>query len=188
MDFNKLERSSLSMPPDSIINFLIDYKAKTISKKNGKNKFNYELFGKDSIEIYYQRDNLTELFIPLNLNKKIELNKKQIIQNLVDKYFYAAKGELRLFFSSSYCEKDKYMSGSGVKNKKVLKTKYLDNKESVGNWYIREKDKNFFLFLNFNYIEQVVYQIEELGQNKIRLNGINTKGISKKITSLKTSL
>ncbi|MCI2230277.1 hypothetical protein MC378_13950 [Polaribacter sp. MSW13] len=186
MDFNKFERTNLLLTKDSIKYFEVNFKEKTISKKGGINNFGFKLYGKDSLEIYYEEDNLTEVFIPIYLNKKILLNKRQIVESLINREFYSANGDLKLNFSESFSNENSFEYG--IKNERILKTQYLNNNESTGFWYIGEKDRNFFLILNFNFFEESVYHIETFDKDEIKLKGINTKGISDKITNLKTSL
>ncbi|MFC4267324.1 hypothetical protein [Polaribacter marinivivus] len=187
MDFNKLERYHFAIPKDSTKKFLVDYKKKTIII-DSKFEFDYKLFEKDSLEIYYPEQNLTEVFIPLSLEKKLNLEKKEIEGKLINKKFNSINGDINFEFSNKFHANGNSIYYDKVKTNRILKTKYLKNKETTGYWYLGEKEKNFFLVLNFDDNEEFVYHILKFNENQININGINTSGISNKIQELKTSL
>tara|TARA_R110002126_G_scaffold291359_1_gene451805 strand:- start:895 stop:1602 length:708 start_codon:yes stop_codon:yes gene_type:complete len=187
MDFNKLERYHFAIPKDSTRKFLIDYKKKIIIK-DSKFEFNYKLFGKDSLEIYYPEQNLTEVFIPLSLEKKLKLEKRQIENKLKNNKFYSINGDIRIEFSNEFYKKGNSIYYNRIKTNRILKTKYLKNIETTGYWYLGEKERNYFLVLNFDNNNELIYHITNLNKSEIKLNGINTSGISNKIKELKTSL
>ena len=186
IDFNKLESYRLSMPVDSVIKFLIDYKSKAIFKEGKTIKFNYSLFGKDSLEIYFEEKNLTEVYTPLSLDKKLSISKNEIINRLTSQQYYTAKDTLKIEFSNAFC-KEEYFT-KGIRDKRILTTKYLENKEFIGYWYIGEKNENYFLIINFDLDEEFIYQITEFEEKGIILKGILTKGFLSRIRELKTSL
>jgi hypothetical protein len=187
MDFDKFERYHFAIPKDSTRKFLINYKEKTILK-DLKYEFNYKLFGKDSLEIYYPEQNLTEVFIPLSLEKKLNVEKEQIEDRLINNKFYSINGDINIEFSNIFHKKANSIYYNKIKTNRILKTKYLTNEETNGYWYLGEKERNFFLVLNFNNNEEFIYHITKFNKGEIKLNGINTSGISNKIKELKTSL
>lgn len=185
MNFDKLERTDLGLPIDTILPFSIDFNNKTIRNDLNNKKFKYQLFKNDSLKIYYENDNLVEVFIPINLNKKINLEKTQVEDFLKNKQFFAADNKLKLTFSDENIQEnsitDEYQSV------RVLITKYLENDSSQGYWFIKEYNRSCFLVIDFDLIKQNVYHIVKVDANKMIIKGLNTEGIADDVKVLKSS-
>ena len=183
MDFEKLQRTDLVLPKDSIFPFSIDVDNKIIRNNLRNKQFKYQLYRNDSLEIYYENDNLVEVFIPIGLDKIINLEKKQIEDFLINKQFYAVGNNLKLSFSDENIQENSI--SDEYQNVRVLNTKNLKNDSFKGYWFVRKVEQSFFLILDFDMLKQNIYQIESLNEKKIKLNGLNTDGIVDSINALK---
>jgi len=182
VDFEKLENHFLSSHLDSISKFTIDSKTNSILPEGDTTKINYSLYKKDSLEIYIKRQNLTKVLVPLNLNYKLKFTKNQIIKYLTNQQSYFAGDTLRMEFSNVFFTK-------GIEDKRVLRSKF-PKKKFIGYWYIGQKNKNYFIIINPdpNNTGEYIFQITNLNKQRIKLNGILTKGFLNRVTEFKTSL
>ena len=189
VDFDKLETRFISNPLDSVIRFTIDYKSNQILDENDTLKIPYKLFGKDSLELYFEAQNSTLVLIPLRLDHKLDTSKEQIIEALTQQKIYSVNDTLNIEFSNTFLDSDYF--NRGIQNKRNL-TSFFPNRVFEGYWYIWEKDKNYFFVFNPDTYDTMEYilQIIAINQNKISLKEIAASQLAidfKELTAIQSN-
>ncbi|WP_299680902.1 hypothetical protein [uncultured Tenacibaculum sp.] len=177
LDFEKHESHFLTYNADSILKFDINSKLDTLifQEKENTEKYRLKFYKNDSLEVYLKEINTTKVFIPLNLDYKLNYSRKQIIYSLLEKT-YAINDTFSMRFSSN-----KYPSY--YKDEKTL-IAYHPNRKIKGSWQIGEKNKNFFLILR-DFPDQYIFQITSLDTTKINLKNIYPKDLQTNMSELR---
>ncbi|MAD96098.1 MAG: hypothetical protein CMB99_02115 [Flavobacteriaceae bacterium] len=184
VDFDKLETQFLYTHQDSTLKFTINSKSNQILPDGDSIYINYKLYNDDSLEVYIERQNLTKVLVPLNLNSELDLSKEQIIQILTKQQSYSINDTLSIEFLNNYFENDYFTKG--IKDKRIL-TSHFPKREFSGYWYIGQKNKNYFLVIDPEpyTTKEYIFQIININEKKIVLKDIATEGLLIKIDELK---
>jgi hypothetical protein len=185
VDFDKLETQFLYTHQDSTLKFTINSKFNQILPDGDSIYINYKLYNNDSLEVYIERQNLTKVLVPLNLNSELDLSKEQIIQSLTKQQSYSINDTLSIEFSNNYFENDYFTKEK--KDKRIL-TSFFPERKFIGYWYIGQKNKNYFLVIDPKpyTTREYIFQITSIDdEGKIYLKEIATKGLVIKIPELK---
>ncbi|WP_179317582.1 hypothetical protein [Winogradskyella undariae] len=179
IDFDKQTMGKITA--DSMLQVKIDYtKSKILFSADSLN-IDFKVFGKDSIEIDFER-NMIHVFRPLNLKHKLEVDKNDIVQFLTKNEFQEINEDLSLKFRN---ELHFYSTMAGDKNDQ----RFLESRiDTNGYWSIEELKGNFFLIFAIEEIgEQNIYQITELTNCRMTLEPMQEYGYwIKNLTELKT--
>ena len=183
IDFNN--QTIRTIHSDSIISLKIDFKNSKLYLKTDSISVDYEIYGKDSIEIDFG-SNMMQVFRPLDLNHKLTVDKNQIKDFLIKNDFNAINKTIDIKFSDKFYPLDKIFK---IKNKKnTLINKSWDDEE--GYWYLKEIEQNYFLIFALNQdSDQNIYQITSLDQCIMKLEQLQVAEFGNvEITELKTCL
>lgn len=147
-------------------------------------KVDFKVFEKDSIEIDFGQ-NMMHVFRPLNLNNKLNTDKKRIEDFLVKNKFEKINAEIDIEFSDKFFFLD-------VMLEKPIKKNAVINKswDEEGYWLIKEIEQNFFLIFALDQTaDKNIYQILSLDDCRMELLQLQEpKFGNAKITELKTCL
>ena len=169
---------------DSIVQIKIDLKKSKLFLTTDTLKVDFKVFEKDSIEIDFGQ-NMMHVFRPLNLNHKLNTDKKRIKDFLVKNKFEKINGEIDIEFSDKFFFRD-------VMFEKPIKKNALINKSwnDEGYWLIKEIEQNFFLIFTLDQTtDKNVYQILSLDDCRMELLQLQEPEFGNaKITELKTCL
>ena len=169
---------------DSIVQVKIDLKKSKLFMTTDTLKVDFKVFEKDSIEIDFGQ-NMMHVFRPLNLNHKLNTDKKRIKDFLVKNKFEKINGEIDIEFSDKFFFRD-------VMFEKPIKKNALINKSwnDEGYWLIKEIEQNFFLIFTLDQTtDKNIYQILSLDDCRMELLQLQVPEFGNaKITELKTCL
>ncbi|RBW61959.1 hypothetical protein DS884_02850 [Tenacibaculum sp. E3R01] len=184
IDFDKSEISHISM--DSVVKINIDYKNNIISKTGEIDILKFQRFKNDSIRIRFPESNTISTFHKINVIKNITKPKNKIIEFFDKKCFLPIRDSLKLEFNKSKSLNPNLELGKMMK----LESKFLENKEQIGNWYLTEKDSMFFIgiCINIKNREYNVYQIKSIERNVVKLIGLIEFDFLPNLTELKACL
>ena len=169
---------------DSIVQIKIDLKKSKLLMTTDTLKVDFKVFEKDSIEIDFGQ-NMMHVFRPLNLNHKLNTDKKRIKDFLAKNKFEKINGEIDIEFSDKFFFRD-------VMFEKPIKKNALINKSwnDEGYWLIKEIEQNFFLIFTLDQTtDKNIYQILSLDDCRMELLQLQEPEFGNaKITELKTCL
>lgn len=169
---------------DSIVKIKIDLKKSKLFMTADTLKVDFKVFEKDSIEIDFGQ-NMMHVFRPLNLNHKLNTDKKRIKDFLVKNKFEKINGEIDIEFSDKFFFRDVMFEKPNKKN--ALINKSWDDE---GYWLIKEIEQNFFLIFTLDQTtDKNIYQILSLDDCRMELLQLQEPEFGNaKITELKTCL
>ncbi|WMI68175.1 hypothetical protein [Mangrovimonas sp. YM274] len=168
---------------DSVIPLKIDFKKSKLFMTNDTLNVDFKIFQKDSIEIDFGQ-NMMHVFRPLNLNHKLNTDKKTIQDFLTKNRFEKINGELEIEFSDKFFFRDLMFEKPNKKN--ALINKSWDDE---GYWFIKEINQNFFLIFTLSQIDkQNIYQLISINKCKIELKQLQKADFGNGLTELKTCL
>lgn len=169
---------------DSNVQIKIDLKKSKLFMTTDTLKVDFKVFEKDSIEIDFGQ-NMMHVFHPLNLNHKLNTDKKRIKDFLVKNKFEKINGEIDIEFSDKFFFRD-------VMFEKPIKKNALINKSwnDKGYWLIKEIEQNFFLIFTLDQTsDKNIYQILSLDDCRMELLQLQEPEFGNaRITELKTCL
>jgi hypothetical protein len=173
---------------DTFIPILINFdKSKISINTDTLISLNYKLKSSDSLEIDFKQ-NMVEMFKPLELNFKLQTTKDDISEFLINNDFEDIGGELDIEFSDEFFSNDKKLKESSRR-----KTLINNTLNAEGYWYIRQIKKNFFLVCTFQYLPDIhIFQILGINECKLELKQIKLPGtfspLTNEIKELRTCL
>jgi len=169
---------------DSIVQIKIDFKKSKLLMTTDTLTVPFKVYPKDSIEIDFGQ-NMMHIFRPLDLNHKLNTNKKRIKEFLIKNDFDKINGGIEIEFSDKIFFRDDMFE-------KKNKRKALVNKtwNDEGYWLIKEIEENFFLIFTLDQTtDQNIYQILSLDDCKMELLQLQKPDFGNaKISELKTCL
>ncbi|MCH3883622.1 hypothetical protein [Tenacibaculum aquimarinum] len=150
---------------DTIIRFKIDRLNNKMKALKTDVWSKYKVFKNDSLIIEDTESNNKLFFYPLELNRRINKSKNEIIDLLTKKEFNKIEDSITLNFKKEIVFKH-------IK-KRELKTNYNYDKSS-GGWFLSEINSNFFLGFSFApYVQGYdIFQITKIRSDKICLKRI----------------
>ncbi len=169
---------------DSITQIKIDLKKSKLLIKTDTLKIDFKVFDKDSIEIDFGQ-NRKHVFHPLNLNHKLNTNKRRIKDFLVKNKFEKINGEIDIEFSDEIFFQDTIFENPIKKNALINKS-WNDE----GYWLIKEIEQNFFLIFTLDQTaDNNIFQIISIDDCRMELLQLQEPEFKNaKITELKTCL
>ncbi|MCF6214141.1 MAG: hypothetical protein L3J45_08975 [Flavobacteriaceae bacterium] len=164
IDFDKSVATNAES--DTLVKLNINFEKMTIEKVADTSKRKFNITKKTLNKIVIGDDTLT-VFHRLNLNHKLELNYNQIIDYLIKKDFQNTMDSLELNFSDKFYRFDKQKRIRVLEN---IWKETVRHTNSSGYWYIKEINKNFFLFFTLEEtLLRNVYQITAIDKEGVKL-------------------
>ena len=186
INFNKSELSHIAT--DTVIKIHIDYKKRIINIIGDQKKENLKFhnFKNDSIHIKFSENNVITTFHQFNLNNKLSKSRSQILNILTQNQFLPVRDSLKLEFSKLRESK----AESGLVDKMMLKSKFLNQNERIGHWYLTKKKSNYFIGFSLDTysLKYNIYQIISVEKNGVGLKKLIEYDWLPNLVELKTSL
>ena len=167
---------------DSIVHIKINFKKSKIKAKGIKGSMKFRQFGQDSVEMN-GLENSVYVFRKLDLARKIDLNKNEISEFLINTQFDSIQG-IKGEFSSDQFFRDITFGRPHTKNQFVNK-----NWNDYGYWFVKKIEGSAFLVFTIGQTEQNnILQILSIEEKGLKLKPLQNDEWMKNLTEIKTCL